>query len=52
VNKGLPAVHARGTALQSDASARNKEMCAPQNATKACLVAINSVEVKCSINVG
>jgi hypothetical protein len=45
-------VHARGTVLQSDASAKNKEMYAPQNATKACLVAINSVEVKCSVNVG
>jgi hypothetical protein len=45
-------VHARGTVLQSDASARNKEMCVPQNATTACLVAINSVEIKCTTNVG
>jgi hypothetical protein len=45
-------VYARGAVLQSDASARNKEICAPQNATKACLVAINSVEVKCIVNVG
>jgi hypothetical protein len=52
VDKGSPAVHARGTVLQSDASARNKEMCAPPNATITLLVAINSVEVKCSINVG
>ena len=38
------------TVLQSDAFARNKEMYAPQNATKACLVAC--VEVKCSVNIG
>jgi hypothetical protein len=52
VDKGSPAVHARGTVLQRYAYARNKEMSAPQNATKACLVAIYSVEVKCSVNVG
>jgi hypothetical protein len=50
--KGFATVHARGTVLQSNASARNKELCTPQNAMKACLRAINSVEVKCSINVG
>jgi hypothetical protein len=52
VDKDSPAVHSRGTALQSDACARNKQMCAPRNVTIACLVAINSVEVKCGINVG
>jgi hypothetical protein len=52
VDKGSPTVHARGTALQSNASARNKKKCAPHNATIACVVAINSVEVKCNINVG
>jgi hypothetical protein len=52
VDKGCPAVHARVTVLQSDASARNKEMCAPPNATTTHLVAILSVEVTCSINVG
>jgi hypothetical protein len=52
LKKGFPAVHAKGAELQSDASARNKEMSAPRNATITLLVAINSVEVKCSINVG
>jgi hypothetical protein len=52
VDKGSPAVHARGTVLQSDACARNKEMCPTLNVTIAYLVAINSVEIKCSINVG
>jgi hypothetical protein len=51
MDKGSPAVDAGGAELQSDASARNKEMCVPRNATTV-LVAINSVEVKCSINVG
>jgi hypothetical protein len=52
VDKDSPPVHARGTTLQSDASARNKEMCVPRNAMITLLLAINSVEVKCSINVG
>ena len=52
VDKGSPTVHARGTVLQSDACVRNKEMCVPPNATITHLVAINSVEAKCSINVG
>jgi hypothetical protein len=46
VDKGSPAVHARGTVLQSDASPRNKEMCAPRKATITRFVALNSVEVK------
>jgi hypothetical protein len=52
MDKNFPAVHTRGAALQSDASARNKAMCVPRNATITLLVAINSVEVKCFINVG
>ena len=53
MDKDSPAVHARGTALRSDDSAGNKEMCALRNnITTARLVAINSVEVKCSITVG
>jgi hypothetical protein len=52
VDKGSPAVHARVTVLQSDASARNKEMCALRNATITLIVAVNNVEVKCSVNVG
>jgi ATP-dependent protease HslVU (ClpYQ) peptidase subunit len=35
------------TVFQSDAFARNKEMYAPQNATKVCLVAC--VVVRCSV---
>ena len=52
MHKGSPAVRARGTALEGDDAARNKEMCAPRNATMTLLVAINSVEVEFSITVG
>ena len=52
MDKGSPAVHARGSVLQRIGSARNKEMCAPSNATITRIVEINSVEVKCGISVG
>jgi hypothetical protein len=52
VDKGSPAMHARVTVFQIVASERNKEMCAPQNAMITRVVAINSVEIKCSIKVG
>jgi hypothetical protein len=52
MDKGSPAVHARETVIQSNACTRNKEMYVPRHATITLLVAINSVEVKCSINVG
>ena len=45
-------MHKGSPAVQEGLHFKAMEMCAPQKATKACLVAINIVEVKCSINVG